>query len=57
MELLADSLSIGKGSVNAACHEASMARMDADAARSARAKVESELARVQNDLAVLKEAR
>ena len=33
---------------DAARHEASMARMDADAAGSARAKVESELARVQN---------
>ena len=29
-------------------HDASMARMDADVARSAREKVESELARVQN---------
>ena len=35
-----------------AYHEASMARMDADAAGSARAKVESELARVQNALTV-----
>ena len=33
---------------DAASHEASMARMDADATGSARAKVESELARVQN---------
>ena len=38
-------------------HEASMARMDADAAGSARAKVESELARVQNALALSEEAR
>ena len=57
MELPADSLSIKRGSVNAARHEASMARMDADAAWSARAKVESKLSRVQNDLAVSKEAR
>ena len=34
-----------------------MARMDVDAAGSVRAKVESELARVQNALAVTKEAR
>ena len=34
-----------------------MARMDADAAGSAKAKAESELARVQNDLAVAEEAR
>ena len=33
-----------------------MARMDVDTARSARAKVESELARVQNALAVTEEA-
>ena len=39
------------------CHEASMAHMDADVARSARAKVESELARVQHALAVAEEAR
>ena len=38
-------------------HEASMARMDADAAGSAKEKVESELARVQNALAVVEEAR
>ena len=42
---------------DAARHEALMARMDADAAGSARAKVEFELARVQNALAVLEEAR
>ena len=42
---------------DAACHKALMARMDADAARSARAKVESELARVQNALAVVEETR
>ena len=34
-----------------------MARMDVDAAGSARAKVESGLARVQNALAVIEEAR
>ena len=34
-----------------------MARMDADATGSARAKVESELAKVQNALAVSEEAR
>ena len=42
---------------DAAHHEASMARMDADAVGSARAKVEFKLARVQNALAVLEEAR
>ena len=42
---------------DAAFHEASMARMDADAVGSAGAKVESELARVQNALAVAEEAR
>ena len=42
---------------DAARHEALMARMDADAAGSARARVESELARIQNALAVSKEAR
>ena len=38
-------------------HDASMARMDADAVGSARAKVESELSRVQNALDIAKEAR
>ena len=38
-------------------HDASMARMDADAAENARAKVESKLALVQNVLAVEEEAR
>ena len=42
---------------DAARHEASMARMDAEAAGNARAKVESELARVLNALAVSEEAR
>ena len=41
---------------DAASHDASMALMDADAARSVRAKVESELARVQNVLVVAEEA-
>ena len=34
-----------------------MARMDADAANSVRAKVESKLGRVQNSLAIAEEAR
>ena len=38
-------------------HDALMARMNVDAAGSARAKVESELARVRNALAVVEEAR
>ena len=42
---------------DAARHDASMARMDADVAGNARAKMESELARIQNALAVAKEAR
>ena len=42
---------------DAACHKASMARMDADVSRSARAKVESELARVQNALTVAEETK
>ena len=42
---------------DAAHHKVSMARMDADAAGSAKAKVEFELARVQNALVVLDEAR
>ena len=42
---------------DATCHDASMARTDADAAGSARAKVESELSRVQNALTVVEEAR
>ena len=40
-----------------ACHKSLMARMDADAAGSARAKMEYELDRVQNALAVVEEAR
>ena len=39
------------------CHEASMARMDADVMGSATVKVESELARVQHALAFSEEAR
>ena len=46
-----------KAERDAARHDALMARMDADAIGSARAKVESELARVQNSLAVAEEAR
>ena len=38
-------------------HDALMACMDADEAGSAKAKVKSELARVQNALAVIEEAR
>ena len=38
-------------------HDASMARIDADAAGSAKVKVESDLARVQNDLVVVEEAK
>ena len=40
-----------------ACHKASMAHMDADAAGSAKEKVESELAGVQHALAISEEAR
>ena len=40
-----------------ASHKASMALMDVDATGSAREKVESKLARVQNALAVSEEAR
>ena len=36
---------------DAACHEASMAKLDAEAAGNAQAQVESELARVQHALA------
>ena len=42
---------------DAARQDASMARIDADAVGSARTKVESELARVQNALVVAEEAR
>ena len=38
-------------------HDASMARMDTEVAGNAQAKVESELARVQNALAAVEEAR
>ena len=41
---------------DAARHDASMARMDSDATGSARVKVEFELSRVQNALAVVQEA-
>ena len=46
-----------KAERDSAHHDASMARMDADAAGSARTKVESEFSRVQNSLAVAEEAR
>ena len=46
-----------QGKRNTARHDASKARMDADSIGNVRAKVESELARVQNALAVVKEAR
>ena len=42
---------------DASRYEASMARMDAEVTGSARTQVESELARVQNALAVSEEAR
>ena len=42
---------------DAAHHDASMTRMDADVAGSVRAKVESKLSRVLNALAVVEEAR
>ena len=46
-----------KAEREATFYEALMARMDVDVAGSAREKVESELARVQNALAVSEEAR
>ena len=46
-----------KAERDVARHKASMTRIDVDAARSARAKVEFELARVQNALVVSAEAR
>ena len=46
-----------KAKRDVASHDASMVRMDADAAGSAREKVESELAKVQNTLAIVEEAR
>ena len=42
---------------DAAHHDALMARMDVDASRSARTRVEFELDRVKNALAAAKEAR
>ena len=42
---------------DAACHNAQMAHIDAEATGSAKAKVESKLARVQNALVVAEEAR
>ena len=47
----------GEAERDATRHDALMARMDADEAGSAKAKVESELARVQNALDVIEEAR
>ena len=46
-----------KAERDAARHDVSMARRDADATGNARAKMESELARVQNALVVTEEAR
>ena len=46
-----------KGEGDSVRHDASMARVDANVAGSAKAKVESELARVQNSLVVVEEAR
>ena len=46
-----------KAERDVARHDSSMARMDAEATGNARVKVESELARVQNALAVAEEAR
>ena len=46
-----------KAKRDTARHDALMARMDVDAKGSARARVESELARVQNVLAVAEKAR
>ena len=43
--------------IDAARHDALMASMDADAAGNVRARVESELARVQSTLAAAEEAR
>ena len=43
--------------IDAACHEASMARLDAKATGSAWVQVESELARVQHALAASEDAR
>ena len=46
-----------KAGKDVARHEASMVGMNADAAGSARAKVESKLARVQNAMTVVEETR
>ena len=46
-----------KADRDAAHHDASMARMDANVAGNTGAKVEFELARVQNSLVVTKEAK
>ena len=52
-----ENMARAKADRDAAHHDASMARMDADVAGNTRAKVEFELARVQNALAVAEEAR
>ena len=46
-----------KAERDAAHHDALMAHMDADTIRKAKARVESELARVQKALAMAKEAK
>ena len=52
-----ENMALAEAERDAARHDAAMARVDAYAAGNARAKVESELARVQNALAVVVEAR
>ena len=52
-----DRMARAKAKRDATLHDASMARMDANAAGSAKAKMESELARIQNALAIAEEAR
>ena len=52
-----ENMARAKAERDAAHHDASMARMDADVARNTGAKVEFELARVQNALVVAKDAR
>ena len=42
---------------DAACHEVAMARLEIEAAGSAQAQMESELARVQRDLTASEDAR
>ena len=52
-----EKVALAEAEIDAACHEALSACMDAYAVRSARARVEFELARVQNALAASEEAR